>query len=312
MKEFVTPKQIARAIGVSESSLKRWCDKGMLPTVRTAGGHRRIRMSSVLEFLRQTQQSLVHPELLGLPPFLCQAPTQLDRARADLRAALEAGDEFQCRLLLQLYLSQHSVCEICDKVIAGAFRDIGDAWTRGAVEVYQERRACEICLRILHELRAALPPASAAAPLAIGGTLGRDPYQIATKSVELTLREAGWRAESYGSALPAATWCAALRDTRPRVFWLSVSWIESPEEFLADYCSLFAAANGLGTAVLVGGQALTPELRHQMPYSAYCDTFRHVANFAATLYRPPADPAVEPAVEPVDDADIGPAGEPPA
>jgi predicted site-specific integrase-resolvase len=29
---LLTPKQVARAIGVSESSLKRWCDKGVLPT----------------------------------------------------------------------------------------------------------------------------------------------------------------------------------------------------------------------------------------------------------------------------------------
>ena len=38
MNELVSPKQVAHAMGVSESSLKRWCDQGLIPTVRTAAG----------------------------------------------------------------------------------------------------------------------------------------------------------------------------------------------------------------------------------------------------------------------------------
>lgn len=287
MKEFVTPKQIARAIGVSESSLKRWCDKGVLQTVRTAGGHRRIRMSSVFEFLRQTQQSLAHPELLGLPAFVGQPTAHLDRARAQLRTALEAGDEpHSRRLILQLYLAGHSLCEICERVIAGVFHEIGDDWQCGAIEVYQERRACEIVAGLLHELRSTLSPAPAAAPLAIGGTLSGDPYQLASKIVELVLREAGWRATCYGSSLPVATWCAAVRAARPRLLWVSVSHIPVLEDFLSDYLKLFEVTQEHGVALLVGGRALTPELRQQMPYSAYCDTFRHVTSFANLLYCP--------------------------
>ncbi|OYW17913.1 MAG: hypothetical protein B7Z55_11620, partial [Planctomycetales bacterium 12-60-4] len=66
-RELLTPKQVAVAIGVSESSLKRWCDRGILPTVRTAGGHRRIPTSGVLKFLQQSGHPLVQPEVLGLP-----------------------------------------------------------------------------------------------------------------------------------------------------------------------------------------------------------------------------------------------------
>jgi excisionase family DNA binding protein len=65
MKELITPKQVARAIGVSESSLKRWCDRGLIPTVRTAGGHRRLPISGVLSYLRETGHEMVRPELLG-------------------------------------------------------------------------------------------------------------------------------------------------------------------------------------------------------------------------------------------------------
>ncbi len=53
--------QVAKAIGVSESSLKRWCDKGMLATQRTAGGHRRLTIEAVLEFVRGTGQEMASP-----------------------------------------------------------------------------------------------------------------------------------------------------------------------------------------------------------------------------------------------------------
>ena len=35
--EDLSPKQVALALGVSEASLKRWCDKGFLDSTRTAG-----------------------------------------------------------------------------------------------------------------------------------------------------------------------------------------------------------------------------------------------------------------------------------
>ena len=81
VKKLVTPKQVAQAIDVSESSLKRWCDRGLLTTVRTAGGHRRLALDDVFQFLRQSGQQLVRPELLGLPSNTGQAATVIDRAR---------------------------------------------------------------------------------------------------------------------------------------------------------------------------------------------------------------------------------------
>ena len=67
MKTQVSPKQLARAIQVSESSIKRWCDQGAISTVRTAGGHRRIDMTDVMRFLRDHRYAIVRPEVLGLP-----------------------------------------------------------------------------------------------------------------------------------------------------------------------------------------------------------------------------------------------------
>ena len=158
VKKLVTPKQVAQAINVSESSLKRWCDRGLLTTVRTAGGHRRLALEDVVQFLRESGHPLVRPELLGLPSAVGQGATVVARARDQIREALLSGDEDQCRrIVFDLYLSGQSACEICDRVLAAAFHDIGDRWECGEIFVYRERRGCEIALKTLHDLRLPFP-----------------------------------------------------------------------------------------------------------------------------------------------------------
>lgn len=291
MKELVTPNQVAKALGVSEASLKRWCDKGLLPVIRTAGGHRRLPINGVLKFIRGNGHHMVRPEVLGLPPATGRSNHAIERMRQLMREAVESGDEQQVRrLVFNLYLGGHPVTDICDAVIAPAFHDIGDRWSHGSTEVYEERRGVEICLRVLHQLRAALTAPDESAPQAIGGTLEGDFYSIPTTMVELALIEAGWRAQSYGSGHPAPTLVTAMERVRPRLFWLGVSHISDEPRFVSDCEQLYETAEGLGIAFIVGGQALTGAIRGQIRYSAFCDTLRHVVAFVKTLEPAPKQP----------------------
>jgi methanogenic corrinoid protein MtbC1 len=271
-------------VGVGQ--VKRWSDQGKIGSFRTAGGHRRVPVSSIVAYLRETDQPLVEPGVLGLPAIRDSRQCGLAKSRGLLEAALEAGDSDQAvGLLINLYVGGYAAAEICDQCVAPVFHSIGDRWECGSVEVYQERRACQIATRFVHRLRELLPPEPASAAVACGGTMGCDPYTLATIMVELTLREVGWQAQSYGSGLPVETLLAALEKDRPRLFWLSVSAIELPEEFLAEYGQLYKSASAIGVPVVVGGRALTKELRREMVYATFCDTLRQLTAFAETLLR---------------------------
>jgi excisionase family DNA binding protein len=289
MNDLLSPKQVARAIDVSESSLKRWCDKGLLPTVRTAGGHRRLQISSVLEFLRQSGRPIVRPELLGLPSSTGAGERTTSRAAEQFSAALLRGDEQAARrIVFDLHLAGRTAWEICDEVMARGMHDVGDRWQCGEAQVYEEHRACEICVRLLSELRELLPEAAADAPLAIGGSWAGDPYRLPTTMVEITLREAGWNAQSFGPSLPAETLQAAVEQSKPRLLWISVSTLECEEEFLVEYDKLFAVAMSTGTAVAIGGRGLTESLRRQIRFSVYCDHLRHLLSFASSIWTLPS------------------------
>lgn len=284
VREHLSPKQVAQALGVSEASVKRWCDADRIATSRTAGGHRRIPLHAVLQFIRSSGAPLVRPEILGLPPTTGKGERGLRKSIPQIEKALEEGDTEQVRrVAFNLYLAGQSCADICDVCFAPVFRTVGCHWEDGSLEVYRERRACEITLRVVHELYRALPPAPAEAPLAVGGAMEHDPYSLPTTMVELVLGECGWRAESLGVGLPAATLRAAISERHPRLFWLSVSTIGDPQAFLSEYASIYESATASGTAVVVGGRALVEDIRQKMRYSTYCDRLAHLVSFVDAL-----------------------------
>jgi methanogenic corrinoid protein MtbC1 len=221
--------------------------------------------------------------MLGLPVKSSDRSDALKHALANISAELTRGDAKKClEIVAGLYAGGHRVSEICDLVIAPACYAIGQQWECGEVEIYQERRACELCLQLLAELSRLVQPPTSLAPLAIGGTPTGDPYSLPTRMVELVFRERGWRAQSLGSSLPFQTLSAAVDDLQPDVLWISVSHLENREQFLTEYRAFFRRVKDR-VAVVVGGQALDETLRRQIEYAAHCDNLQHLESFAAAL-----------------------------
>ena len=284
MKSSFTPKQVARAIGVSESTLKRWCDRGLLPTIRTPGGHRRLPLHGVLDFLRSNKHRLPHPELLGLPATSGQTVWVVERACEPFLEAILRGKKDVCRqLILDLHLANQPISIIGDGLMTPVLKEIDQSRQRGEAEIYQERRACEICLEILYELQGYLPPPTPEAPLAFGATPEGDHEMVPSHLVGLVLYEAGWQVQVLGSSLPFATLSAAVREHQPRLFWLSVSHVAHQERFLNDYRVFYEEAAKVATPVVVGGNDLAPVVRQQMHYSAFCDNLQELSDFLVAL-----------------------------
>ena len=178
MKDLLTPRQVARAIHVSESSVKRWCDKGVIPAKYTPGGHRRIEISAFLAFIRASNYELVDPGVVGLPATSGRTCWVIQRAAENLTEVLVQGDDEKCRgILLDLFLAEHGIAKICDEVFAPAFEEIGNRWESGDAEVFQERRACQIALRALHEFRSFIPSPPPAGTAGVGRSPGGRPLQ---------------------------------------------------------------------------------------------------------------------------------------
>jgi excisionase family DNA binding protein len=287
--KLISPKQAARMLGVSESSMKRWCDKGLLEIHRTAGGHRRIPVSSLLSFIRTSGHQLFYSEEIGLPAGIAETNIKARKdARALLGKALAHGNESSARkIILSRWLGGTPLPEVLDDCIAPVFIDIGCAWEHDELEVYQERRSVVMAERVLSELRGLLTPPREDAPVALGGTLEGDPYSLATAMCELILRNCGWNAQNLGTWHPANTFIAAIETHRPRIFWLSTSSIADSATLQSSVAAIANAAHEYGTALIVGGQAIrNEEARHPLNFTAYCESMTRLESLANQLIAP--------------------------
>lgn len=279
----LTPKKVAQAIGVSESSMKRWCDRGLIDFETTAGGHRRLSRTSVIAFLRNSKHSLIRSNMLGLPADIRPSERNPNFGQQEFLAAVLNGNEDGARrVVYELFLGGQSIADLGDRVISPSFRQIGIQWECGDLNVYRERRACEITIRVLSELRSLLPVARPGAPLALGGAPERDSYMLPSMLVEMVLREAGWRAQSLGSMLPFSSLSSAAREHRPGLFWLSVSALGDESDFLQSFAQFYDTLPS-GTFLVVGGRALQESVRQNMRFSAYGDNLNQLESLARSL-----------------------------
>ena len=283
MQEFVTPKQVAKAINVSESTLKRWCDEGLLPVTRTAGGHRRLPISGVLQFMKDHDYVIVSPEAIGLPPTSTRSIRCAKKCRRSLKEGLLQGTEQIARqVLLDLYLADFSMSLIADEVIFPLFEEMKRDCELDTLEDYHLGLAIEIVTRGLNQLRDIIPTAEEG-PLAIGGTLSCDHDVLLSRMCELALREQGWHALFLGCSLSVHTLKEALRDYHPRLMWVSFSKLQCEEELLTEFPSLFTEAEQMGTAVAVCGPGIPLETREQIEFSTYCQNVSRLSKFALAL-----------------------------
>ena len=285
-----SPKQIAAALGVSESSVKRWCDAGSIASSKTAGGHRKIPLLGVIEFVKGNNCTLYHPELLGISSVSTEADGTLKRGLKSVEispegfcGALARGDIGECRRLLWERIHQHKChWRVVDELMTSTLCRFGDAWECGNLEVYQERRACEICFRLIFEVREKIPIPAVGSPVAIGCAVEGDPYQLPTVMVETVLRECGWEATSLGSNLPFITLTKAVRDYSPKLVWLSVTTIPQRDRFVDEF-NTFSRTIDPEVMLVIGGRALTDDVRPLLSYSTYCDRLHQIAELVKKL-----------------------------
>lgn len=249
---LLSPRVLASAIGVSESTLKRWADEGRLRVQRTAGGHRRIDRADAIRFVREQGMSLVRPELLALPG-LVRGGVEGDAVAGLLLEALEEDRPEDARAaVLGAYLDGASPAWLCDAVIRSAMERMGELWLEREDGVLVEHRATVTCGRILEELRMLLPEPSADAPSAVGGAFGEDIYRLPSAMVALVLAGAGYRAHDLGPNTPVEATLAAIDRYEPEIVWQSFS--VAPAGGAAEAMERIAAMVSRGH-LLVGGRA---------------------------------------------------------
>jgi len=201
VKRALSPKDLAAAIGVSESSLKRWADSGKIAVVRTEGGHRRIDIAEAVRFVRESGVQLVRPDVLGLAEVAAVANE--DGQGEALYQHLAAGNLPEVRgLLVGMYLRGQAVAAICDGPILAAMTRLGELWRHDSAGVFIEHRATDLIVQAVTQLRALIEQPRES-HRAVGGAPAGDPYLLPSMLAATVLASEGVRAVNLAAAARA-------------------------------------------------------------------------------------------------------------
>jgi excisionase family DNA binding protein len=256
-RDLLTPKELALAIGTSESSVRRWVDSGAVKLSRTVGGHRRIPVTEAIRFIRERKVTVVRPDILGWPELGTEKGTALENtvtSDAQLRAAMERGSGRQIQaLVLGWYVGGRNLAALCDGPIRSAMHAMGELWKHGEDGILVEHRATEWCTQAVAQVRSMMPSPAPEAPVAIGGTPEEEAHGLGSAMAAAILRECGYQDTNFGAFTPIRLLANMAREQRARLVWLSVTM---PPDARAkkETAELAKQLEAMGSTLVLGGQ----------------------------------------------------------
>lgn len=280
--QLLTPLQAAQVLGVSESTLRRWCDAGLIDSSKTSGGHRRIRRQALLSFARDRGLEVVGAARAATAGRGGRLPSR-DELVTRLFELLVSGQEREVRqFTLGLLERTGDVAAFCDEVVGPAMHRVGQSWATGELKVFREHAASQLALAAVWAARSQSPPLSESAPVAVCAALAGDPYALAPAMSGLVLEAVGFRVTVLGPDTPCQEVLDAAAELHAVLLAVSVSALPGSIEDLSRLCR---TADELGVSCAVGGRALDAHVRRSLSPDFFGDTMQHLSGYALRLSR---------------------------
>jgi excisionase family DNA binding protein len=285
MTDSLTTKAVAKLLRVSEATVKRWADSGLLQSDKTVGGHRRFRLNAIAHLRRElgigpgsdtpSRQTAQKRGSVILP-----APVQF----ADM--LLRADEKEAGAVLVQAYLSGAALTTLFDETITGAMHHIGELWFKGSITVADEHLATRVVFSALQTLDAVAMPVQPTGLKAICCGIEGDLHELPVQLARIILESEGWEGQSLGPNTPLFALSEMVARQRPHLVCLSARSIFDLDRATAEYGQLRKITGKLGVSVVVGGEGFRdPVFRERFPAEFYADNFAGFAKFIRGLIK---------------------------
>ena len=285
MTDSLTTKAVAKLLRVSEATVKRWADSGLLQSEKTVGGHRRFSLNAVAHLRRElgigpgthtlSAQAAQKRQSVILPSIVPFAETLL---RADEK---EAG-----AVLVQAYLSGAALTTLFDETITGAMHHVGDLWFKGSITVADEHLATRVVFNALQTLSAAIMPVQPSGLKALCCGIEGDLHEVPVQLARIILDSEGWEVQSLGPNTPLFALSEMVTRRRPQLVCIAARSISDLDRATAEYSQLRKITGKLGVSVVIGGEAFRdPGFRERFPSEFYAGNFAGFAKFIRALVK---------------------------
>ena len=282
----LTTKEVARLCRVSDATVKRWEEAGIIKSERTSGGHRRFRIEEIARFQRETN--------LGLKT--CHSDDSVTRVATRRRVSrslsssslfhslISGREEETADILINAFLNGEKLPQLFDGIVADAMRRIGDLWRNGELTIAEEHLASRTVLNAVQKLRAVMPVPKMTGNLAFVAAIEGDLHELPTHLVQVILESSGWEVLNFGANTPLYSLTAELLQHSPELVCISATLIFDLERATRDYKDFRAEAVKHDVSIVVGGSAFKDEaVRRRFPAQLHAESFTHLSFFAEKL-----------------------------
>lgn len=282
----LTTKEVARLCRVSDATVKRWEDAGLLKSERTNGKHRRFRAEEIARFQREQN--------LGLKMF--SGDESAVRAVARRRVAKNPSDaalfhsliggceEEVTNALVGAHLRGIPLTEIFDDLVCPAMRQIGELWYNGELSITQEHIATRVVTNVVLKLRNVLSVPVMNGEMAMCCALEGDFHELPTQMTQIVFESKGWEVLNFGANTPLYCLAEEVLQHAPKLICIAASVMSDVERLTRDYKAFIESIEKLKIPIILGGIAFADErIRGRFPADLYARSFGEIARFAQWL-----------------------------
>ena len=287
IKGFTTI-EVARLCRVSDATVKRWEEAGLLKSERTSGGHRRFRAEEVARF--QREQGLGLKQSHGDESVVKTAMRARDKKNLSdsvlFQSLIDGSEESAANFFITEHLKGKPLAAIIDHLVCPAMQAIGELWHRGEITITQEHLATRTVISALYKLRNALPVPEMKNGMAICCAMEGDLHELPTFLAQMAIENEGFEVINFGAATPLYSLADEVLRHSPNLVCISATVLNDLERLSRDYKDFREKNASLEIPVLLGGRVFEDgHIRKRFESEFYVRSFTDVAEFARDLYK---------------------------
>lgn len=282
---YLTTKDVARLCHVSDATVKRWEDAGVLRSQRTSGKHRRFLAEEVARF--QREQGLGARGTLGdrsLQTSISRRRSVADNNSPLLDLLTSGSDEETANYLIGTMLKGTALTSVFDEHLSPVLRQIGELWYGGELSVAQEHLASRAAHYAAHKIRDSIQVPEPTGKTAFCAALEGDLHELPPYLAQISIENEGWEVMNFGANLPLFTLTDEITQYTPDAVCISATFIVEIDRLTRDYKQFHKTAQELKIPIILGGRMFSDDdVRRRFPADFYADSFASVVDFINRL-----------------------------
>ena len=279
----LTTREVAKLLLVSEATVKRWADDGLLLPTKTVGGHRRFSLQSIAR-LRREQGLAPAAQTATKQARKKKVPGELPSAESFSELLLRDNEAAATAQLIDAYLQNNALANLFDTTVTKAMHHVGDLWFSGTITIADEHLATRVMLTALQKLRGIVVPGQPKGLKAVCCGIEGDLHELPIHLAEIIFESEGWDVSNLGPNTPLFTLRDMVAQKKPDLVCISARSIVDLDRATTEYAQFRKVVEKINATTVLGGEAFgDANLRQRFPAEFYAESFSGLATFLKGL-----------------------------